>query len=86
MADLVNSMVSYAHGLCLKLGLVGLWLCFSVRLYFTVTILMKFIRHSGSTTQYNTMQSNLKKQKKEKREKSKKRKKEKKKKSELKHA
>jgi len=34
MADLVNSMVSYAHGLCLKLGLVGLWLCFSVRVIF----------------------------------------------------
>ena len=26
--------------------------------------MMKFIRHSGSTTQYNTTQSNVKKQKK----------------------
>jgi len=25
--------------------------------------MMKFIRHSGSTTQYNTMQSNVMKQK-----------------------
>jgi len=39
--------------------------------------MMKVIRYSGSTTQYNTMQSNVKKQKR--------RKKEKKKKSELKH-
>jgi len=39
---------------------------------------MKFIRHSGGTTQYNTMQSNVKKQKKKKKEKEEK--------SELKHA
>jgi len=31
--------------------------------------MMKFIRHLGSTTQYNTMQSNVKKQKKEKKKK-----------------
>ena len=31
--------------------------------------MMKFIRHSGSTTQYNTMQSNVKKQKRRKRKK-----------------
>jgi len=31
--------------------------------------MMKFIRHSGSTTQYNTMQSNVKKQKKGEKEK-----------------
>jgi len=34
--------------------------------------MMKLIRHSGTTTQYNTMQSNVKKQKRGKREKKKK--------------
>jgi len=37
------------------------------------TGMMKFIRHSGSTTQYNTMQSNVKKQKRRKEKKRKKR-------------
>jgi len=44
--------------------------------------MMKFIRHSGSTTQYNTMQSNVNKQKRDKKEKKEKKKKRK---SELKH-
>jgi len=35
-------------------------------------LMMKFIRHSGSATQYNTMQSNVKKQKRRKRKKEKK--------------
>jgi len=35
-----------------------------------VLLMMKFIRHSGSTTQYNTMQSNVKKQKRKKKKKS----------------